>query len=215
MERWRLVYLAKNLKAFYLPSTETFKSDLIFLKKRFRYRKIALVKEQMEFGLPPISEPLVMVDSEELGPLPVSIISESSISLNLSLASLFMVPILCSKIWLTKWEPLFSWCRRRQKPFSLPEFKFILRLLTYIPIDWAEKEEERIFAAIKEKQWASYLTSRRERLQQDAEKRFWRWPDEANGDIRLGLIDPLPYYVSFSLDLIPFSFPVGVLFIPD
>ncbi|MCX7974937.1 MAG: hypothetical protein N3B16_10650 [Candidatus Aminicenantes bacterium] len=216
MEKGRLVYLAKNLKAFYLGSTATLKPDLVFLKKRFRYRRIAVLKDQMEEWLQGPSEPLVTVDPTEFGPLPNLLISENIISQILSLASLFMVPILSSKAWMTELSTLLCWTRRRIASFSPGEIQFVLRLLTYIPIDLAETEEEKIILALKKNQWANYLKWRADRLRQDAEKRFWRWPEEAEGEIRFGLVDPLPYFLSdFSIDQIPFSFPVGIFFLPE
>lgn len=215
MEKWRLIYLAKNMKAFYLASAETIKLDLAFLKKRFRYRRIAILNEQIRLLPQPVSEPLVIIDKTEIGPLPDLKIIDEFFGQILSLASLFMVPILSSKALVTEWPRFFCWTRRREKPFSVQEFRFVLRLLTYIPIDFAEKEEERIISALKKNHWANYLKSRTERLRRDAEKRFWRWPEEASGDVRVGLVDPLSFFSSFSLDQIPFSFPVGIYFLPD
>ncbi len=216
MEKWKLVYLAKNMKAFYLASPETIESDLNFLKKRFRYRRIGILKEQAQLFSKPLEEPLVVFDEDEIGPLVEWPSLKGIMAKVLPLASLFMVPILSSKCWLVQWQPYFFWILRREKPFSSQEFRLILRLLTYIPIDMAEKEEERMAGALKKKEWSSYLTSRLERLSQEATKRFWRWPEEAAGKIKLGLIDPLGLLPSIpSPDEFPFTFPVGIFFIDN
>jgi len=214
MEKWQLVYLAKNMKAFYLASPETVDSDLDFIKKRFRYRRVGLLKEQTELLTRPVSEPLVVIDEREIGKVPRLLDLEEIMGKILVLASLFMVPILSSKAWRPKWSNYFVWSRRREKAFSPQEFRFVLRLLTYIPLDLAEREEEKIALALKKKEWLAYLKSRSERLSQDATKRFWRWPEELSGEIKVGLIDPLLFFTSSpSSEEIPFTFPCGLLFL--
>jgi len=214
MERWQLVYLAKNMKAFYLASPETVDSDLEFIKKRFRYRRLGLLKEQIELLPGPVSEPLVVIDEREIGSVPQLLGPEEMMDKILVLSSLFMVPILSSKAWRPKWTPHFVWARRRQKAFSPQEFRFVLRLLTYIPLDLAEREEEKIDLALKKKEWPAYLKSRSERLNKDATKRFWRWPEEPAGEIKVGLVDPLLFFTSFpSGEEIPFTFPCGLVFL--
>jgi hypothetical protein len=214
MEKWQLVYLAKNMKAFYLASPETVASDLDFIKKRFRYRRIGLLKEQIELLPRPVSEPLVVIDEREIGPVPRLLDLEEIMGKILVLASLFMVPVLSSKAWRPKWAKYFVWSRRRDKPFSPQEFRFVLRLLTYIPVDLAEKEEEKIALALKKKEWPAYLKARSERLSQDAMKRFWRWPEEPSGEIKVGLVDPLLFFPTVpSSEEIPFTFPCGLFFL--
>lgn len=216
MEKWRLVYLAKNMKAFYLASSETIEADLKFIKKRFRYRRIGILKEQARLLPQSVSEPLVIIDEEEISLIFKLPPLKEIMAKVLSLASLFMVPILSSKHWLEKWQPYFYWILRREKSFSSQEFRLILRLLTYIPIDLAEKEEERIARALKKNERSSYLKLRLERLAQDATKRFWRWPEETSGEIKLGLVDPMSLLPSLpSPDEIPFTSPVGIFFIED
>jgi len=214
MEKWQLVYLAKNMKAFYFASPETVATDLEFIKKRFRYRRIGLLKEQTELLPRSVSEPLVVIDEREIGQVPRLRGLEEPMSKILVLSSLFMVPILSSKALGPKWTKYFVWSRRREKAFSPQEFRFVLRLLTYIPLDLAEKEEEKIALALRKKEWSAYLKSRSERLSQDATKRFWRWPEEILGEIKLGLVDPLLSFPSVpSSEEIPFTFPCGLIFL--
>lgn len=216
MEKWRLVYLAKNMKAFYLASPGTIESDLKFIKKRFRYRRIGILKEQARLLPQPVSEPLVILDENEISPFYELRPLKEILAKIVPLASLFMVPILSSKDWLARWQPYFCWALRREKSFSSQEFHFVLRLLTYIPIDLAEKEEERVRLALKKKEWPGYFKLRLERLAQDATKRFWRWPEERSGEIKLGLVDPISLLPSLpSPDEFPFINPVGIFFIHD
>lgn len=99
MEKWQLIYLAKKMKAFYLASPETIEADLKFIQKRFRYRRIGILKEQANLFLQPVTEPFVILNEDEISPFYELQPLEGIMAKILSLASLFMVPILSSKNW--------------------------------------------------------------------------------------------------------------------
>lgn len=216
MEKWRLVYLAKNMKALCLPSKETAADDLKFLRKRFRYRRIGILSSLAAPLIPTLSEPLIIIDEQELAPFPQLCGVNPVLAQLLPISSLFMVPVLTSIDWRPELGPHFCWLRRYARPFNHREFRFILRLLTYVPVDLAEREEEKMMAALKKGEWEAYVQSRRRQLISDAEKRFWRWPEESDGEVRIGIIDPAPYLASSPRDDdIPFIFPTGFLFLPS
>lgn len=189
----RIIYLAKNLKAFYLPGRDerSREEEIKELSGRFRYRRVGIFPGT----LPPkwIKPPLTEVPS----PAPFRLREAPPVvSETLSLSSLFMTPVISSPCWRELLEELMCYRIHLRRPLSRREFQFNLRLLTYIPVDLSGRP----------------LAERgREAIIKDCEKRFWRFREEAGeGEVRIGVIDPTEYAEEapgWALN------PVGVIFL--
>lgn len=192
-ELHRIIYLAKNLKAFYLPGEEpesTLK-EIRELKGRFRYRKVGVPTGVLGGEL--VEDPLVEV---KVPPPFVVKGVEGRVSEVISLSSLFMTPVISSPTLRDSLEDLMCYRIRLKRALNRREFQFNLRLLTYIPVDLSVRPPRE---------------RGREALIRDCEMRFWRFREGmGEGEVRLGVIDPSEHVgeaPEWSLN------PVGVIFL--
>ena len=188
----RLIYLARNLKALYLPSGDVRRTEdeVKDLGRRFRYRRVGVIPGVLEEDMlrPPLTE--IGVDP----PFRFEGLRWPA-SETLAMASLFMAPVIASPAWRDELSDLMMYEIRLKRPLTRREFQFNLRLLTYIPVDLAD---------------GSPPGDRRAYILADCEKRFWRFREETGeGDLRLGVIDPQEHVASPEWMLNP----VGVIFL--
>ncbi len=216
MQMWEAVYLAKNLKGFYLPPEDDPAADVPFLKKRFRYRRVGILTPHA--GSTRVSKPLYPVDPDEMA-VPVEYAGlPTALAPLVALASLFMVPVLASPARREELQPLLEWSIRLPRTLTPAELRFNLRLLTYIPIDAAPKHATLVRGKQRKEPWADAVEERAETLRQDAHKRFWRLRDEAGeGPCRLGIVHAMRFARKrpATEEDLAFLLPVGVLFLEE
>jgi len=214
MELWEAVYIAKNLKGFYLPHRKGWKDDIKFLRKKFRYRRIGVLSQNLDDLGIPVESPLYPLGSDFLSlSLKYKDIPRQLADL-LPFSSIFMVPVLCSSFLRDEIGKLLLWSLSLPRVLSPGEFRFNLRLLTYLPIDMAPKDAKAHREAISRGEWVSYREKRSQDIVRDAEKRFWRLREDAgSGIIRLGIIEPLRFITDPPKEEdIPFLLPSGIIF---
>lgn len=217
MELWEAVYIAKNLKGLYLPGEVGNDREITVLRKRFRYRKVGILRSDYEKLGDSAGEPLHPIDPEiihhhiEYRSIP------DNVANILSLSSFFMMPILASPLLRDDLEKLFTWSLRLPRPLTAAEFRFNLRLLTYMPVDMASRAAAKLKEVTPAKKLDQYAKTRSAEIIRDAEKRFWRLKEDVReGLARLGIINPLEYLSGLPEEKdLSFLLPSGVMFIEE
>ncbi|RKY83012.1 hypothetical protein DRQ09_10735 [candidate division KSB1 bacterium] len=212
MELWKIIYIVRNLKGFYLPDKISLQEDIKFLKKRFRYRRIGVLSTHLkEFDIY-VEKPLYVINPEDF-PFSIEYSGVPQVVEDiLPFSSLFMLPVLASPLLRDRVEKLFVWSVHFQRSLTSSEFRFNLRLLTYFTVDMAEKYASMFKDKINFKELKSS-----EEIIKDAEKRFWRFKKETlEGPVRLGIIDPLQYIdETIKGENLAFTLPSGIIFIEE
>lgn len=213
MDLWKAIYIAKNIKGFYLPCKEGVDKEIKFLRKRFRYRKIGILSTHLKEIGNYLDEPLYLIEDNEIScNLEYKEINYSLASL-MQISSLFMVPILASPLLRDMLKKLFLWSICLERKFSPKEFSFNLRLLTYFMIDMAPKYPKAIKEKVASLELNKYIKEREDNIIKDAKERFWRLEENREGEIRLGIIEPFQFIKKFPKEDFPFLPPVGIIFI--
>lgn len=217
MELWEAVYISKNLKGFYLPSKSGAEEEIKFLKKKFKYSRIGVLSTHLKNLGDSMGEPLYIIDPEAISCSIMFSEDAPFITSLLPLSSLFMVPILASPLLRKELESTFLWSIQLPQTFTPSEFRFNLRLLTYLPVDMAPKDSRALRDIIALGAKKRYTKERANEIIKDAEKRFWRLRDEAGkGPTRVGIIDPFQYIKGpFKEEDISFLLPSGVIFLEE
>ncbi|MFQ6069213.1 MAG: hypothetical protein ACE5LC_01665 [Candidatus Aminicenantales bacterium] len=217
MELWEAVYIARNLKAIYYPHPLSREEDVKFLKKKFRYRRLGVLEEDLQ--------EIKTAHQVPFHPLKSDIIPSSLIFTDipdklqqlLPLSSFFMMPLLCSASLREEMVEFFLWSLQLERSLASSEFRFALRLLSYIPVDMASRDALEQRNAVESGQWNLYRKRRSDKIKEDAMKRFWRLKTESgSGPVRVGIIDPLQFLSGEAGEKdIPFLLPSGIIFIEE
>jgi len=212
---WEIVYIAKNLKAFYLPADSGWEEEVKLLKRRFRYRRVGVVCAEQAEGARVVEDPLYPIGPRDIPHTIAYTDVPSQLALVLPFSSLFMVPILASPAWRDVLARLLLWSARLHRPLTPSEFRFNLRVLTYFSLDLAVRCERQFAERVSSSQWGAHVEKRCAETVKDAEKRFWRLrEDGGEGPTRLGIIEPLRHISEPpAAENIPFLLPTGVIFL--